>query len=47
MDYIVQPGDTLPRIAFDHEVSLVTLLKYNPQISNPNCIRAYDRLYIP
>ena len=43
----VKPGDTLGRIAFDHDVSVVDLLKYNPHIKEKSVIHPSERLLIP
>jgi LysM repeat protein len=45
--YIVQPADTLARIAARFGVSITAILDANPQISNPNYIYAGQRLQIP
>jgi LysM repeat protein len=36
--YVVQPGDTLYRIAINHATTVQTLLNLNPWITNPNLI---------
>lgn len=45
--YIVQPGDNLSEIASRFSTTLSTLLKDNPQITNPRLLHAGDRLNIP
>jgi murein DD-endopeptidase MepM/ murein hydrolase activator NlpD len=46
MDYTVKPGDTLSRIARDHDVSLSELIALNG-IGNPNLIHPGQVLRIP
>jgi LysM repeat protein len=45
--YIVQRGDTLGAIARRHNTDVSTLLRLNPQISNPNRITAGQRILVP
>ena len=45
--YEVQPGDTLSEIASAAGSSLERVLNYNPQIRNPNKIKAYDWINLP
>lgn len=45
--YIVQRGDTLGAIARRHNTDVSTLLRLNPQISNPNRIAAGQRILVP
>lgn len=45
--YEVQPRDTLSEIASAAGSSLAEILKYNPQIKNPNKIMAYDWINLP
>ena len=40
--YTVRPGDTLGTIAAAADIKLEELLKLNPQIHNPNLIRAAE-----
>lgn len=46
-DYIVRRGDTLSNIAQRNGVSLQSLIRANPQISNPDLIFAGQRVAIP
>jgi len=45
--YKIKEGDTLSKIAKEQGVSLNDLLKSNPQITNPNLIRAGEVLNLP
>lgn len=45
--YIVQPGDTMWRIAQRFNLPLATLIAANPQIPNPNLIYPGQRICIP
>lgn len=45
--YVVQPGDTLYRIARRYQVSIESLRAANPQITNPNLIVPGQIIYIP
>ena len=45
--YEVQRGDSLPRIAADHGVTLDALLAANPQVRNPDVIYPGSRLQLP
>lgn len=45
--YKVQKGDTLNKIAAKYNISLTTLLQYNPQIKNPNLIYVGQGVKIP
>lgn len=45
--YIIGPGDTLSGIARRHGVSQKALLQANPQIANPNLIRAGAMMTLP
>ncbi|MBK9123238.1 MAG: LysM peptidoglycan-binding domain-containing protein [Chloroflexi bacterium] len=45
--YVIRSGDTLTRIAQRRGVSLQELLEANPQITNPQLIRAGTRLILP
>lgn len=45
--YVIRSGDTLTRIAQRRGVSLRDLLDANPQITNPEIIRAGTRLILP
>lgn len=45
--YEIQPGDTLSEIASAAGLPLEIVLKYNPQIRNPNKINAYDWINLP
>jgi len=38
MEYTIQRGDTLTRIASDHGTTVSSLLRLNPQIEDPNQI---------
>lgn len=44
--YIVRPGDTLSRIAWQHNVPLLELVHLN-KIANPNLIRVGQRILLP
>ncbi len=45
--YIIQPGDTLARIAQQRGVTLVQLVDANPDISNPDSIRVGQTIVLP
>ena len=45
--YVVQPGDTLGKIAARYGVSVQALLAVNPQIQNPSLIYAGQVIYLP
>jgi LysM repeat protein len=45
--YIVRPGDTLARIAFRFNTTVLAILAANPQITNPDWIFFGRRLRIP
>ena len=45
--YVVQPGDTMSKIAKKFDVGLDALIAANPQISDPNRINVGDRITIP
>jgi LysM repeat protein len=45
--YIVQRGDTLGGIARRHNTDVSTLLRLNPQITDPNRITAGQRILVP
>ncbi|PUA28431.1 MAG: hypothetical protein B0W54_18455 [Cellvibrio sp. 79] len=45
--YTVRRGDTLSGISLAFDVSLIELLKENPQISNPNLIRSGEQILVP
>jgi LysM repeat protein len=47
MTYVVQPGDTLSGIADRFGITVGQLLAANPQLANPDAIRAGDVLVIP
>lgn len=47
MTYIVQPGDTLYKIAQKFNTSVDFMLSTNPQITNPNLIYPGDTIVIP
>lgn len=47
MEYTIQRGDTLTRIASDHGTTVSSLLRLNPQIENPNQIQAGQVLRMP
>ena len=44
--YIIQPGDTLTRIAKMFNTTVNKLMSYNPQIKDRNLIRAGAYMYI-
>ena len=44
--YRIQPGDTLTKIARDHELSLSALFDANPEI-NPNRLQIGQKIHIP
>ncbi len=44
--YIIQPGDTLIKIAKMFNTTVNALMSYNPQITNRNLIRAGAYMYI-
>lgn len=45
--YVVQPGDTLFRIALRNNTTVNSLLNINPQISNPNLIFVGQSINLP
>lgn len=45
--YGVQPGDNLYRIAQRHQISLETLLRANPQLTDPDSLRVGENICIP
>lgn len=45
--YIVQPGDTLWKIAVKYEIGLSEIIEANPQIQNPDLIYPNQRVHIP
>lgn len=45
--YVIAPGDTLSQIARREGTSVRALMQANPQISNPNMIRAGGELALP
>ena len=49
MTYTVRPGDTISKIAMRNGVSVAQLLQANPQIKDPNKIKAvsYTHLTLP
>ncbi|HBV88887.1 MAG TPA: peptidoglycan-binding protein [Desulfosporosinus sp.] len=47
MTYIVQPGDTLYKIAQNYNTSVNAILALNPQITNPNLIYPGQTIIIP
>ncbi|MFX1712921.1 LysM peptidoglycan-binding domain-containing protein [Stutzerimonas stutzeri] len=47
MEYTIQRGDTLTRIASDHGTTVSSLLRLNPQIEDPNQIQAGQVLRMP
>jgi len=47
MNYKVKAGDTLSKIAKRNGITLDQLLKFNPQISNPDKIRVGDVINVP
>ena len=47
MEYTIQRGDTLTRIASDHGTTVSSLLRLNPQIEDPNQIQTGQVLHVP
>ncbi len=47
MEYSIQRGDSLARIASDHGTTISNLLRLNPEIENPNQIQAGQTLRVP
>jgi g-D-glutamyl-meso-diaminopimelate peptidase len=47
MDYVVQGGDTLYKIAFRYNVSIKSIVKLNPQLTNPNKLVPGQVIRIP
>ena len=45
--YIIQPGDTMAAIARRFNIPVSALLRYNPQITNPNIIFPGQIIAIP
>ncbi len=45
--YVVQPGDTLTKIAIRFNTTIYAIMQANPQITNPNLIYAGQVLLIP
>jgi len=46
-DYIVQPGDSMWKIAVKHQIGLSEIIQANPQISNPALIYPGQKISIP
>jgi LysM repeat protein len=46
-EYVVKPGDTLTAVANRFEISLAQLLAANPQIKDPNGVRAGQVITLP
>lgn len=46
-NYIVQPGDSMWKIAVKHQVGFSEILKANPQITNPALIYPGQKITIP
>lgn len=46
-DYIVQPGDSMWKIAVKHQVGLSEIIQANPQIKNPALIYPGQKIIIP
>ncbi len=47
ISYIVQPGDSLWKIARSYHITLDELIAANPQIQDPNQIQSGETIYIP
>lgn len=45
--HVVQPGDTLAKIAFWYGTDVPTIQRLNPGISNPNLIRSGQHITVP
>lgn len=45
--YIIQPGDTLWKIAVKNQTGISELISKNPQFKNPNLIYPGQKVYIP
>jgi uncharacterized YkwD family protein/spore coat assembly protein SafA len=45
--YIVQPGDSLWKIAVRYQVGLSEIIEANPQFSNPHLIYPGQKVYVP
>lgn len=45
--YIVQPGDSLWKIAVRYQVGISEIIQANPQFKNPNLIYPGQKVYIP
>lgn len=45
--YVVQPGDTLGKIAAQYNISLQDLLMFNPGITNPDIINVGQEITVP
>lgn len=45
--YVVQPGDSMWRIAVRYQIGVSEIIKANPQVSNPSLIYPGQRLNIP
>ncbi|WP_186578027.1 SafA/ExsA family spore coat assembly protein [Aquibacillus kalidii] len=45
--YIVQPGDSMWKIAVKYQVGVTEIIEANPQIKNPNLIYPNQKLTIP
>lgn len=47
MNYVIKPGDTLYQIALKHKVGVQSLIRLNPQLSDPNKLQPGMVLRIP
>ncbi len=47
MKYLIRKGDSLSLIAKHHFLTVTAILAANPQITNPNKIRAGDIITLP
>ena len=45
--YIIQPGDSLWKIAVKYQVGVSEIISLNPQFKNPNLIYPGQKVYIP
>lgn len=45
--YVVQPGDSLWKIAVRYQVGLSEIIEANPQFSNPHLIYPGQKVYVP
>ncbi len=47
MKYLIRKGDSLSVIAKHHFLTVASIMAVNPQITNPNLIKAGDIIILP